>query len=232
MTVVPRFMFPPHPSPSLKITPEMLNFHENQGAWIAQRKFNGAHSVIWIYQDQMEMWNRRGDPFSTYRITDNMKKCFLHNLNRDYNTEYVLNGELLHTKAKSAITNKQAAENVIVLFDILYAGSYLTSMTTLERLAFLETIAPSKGLEPKKRAFSVCEEGESQLWLAETFHDEFSYHFWEMYEFDKYGNDKYPEIEGLMLKQKEAKNTSLGNRPNDVQWMLRCRKTKTKLYQF
>jgi hypothetical protein len=153
-------------------------------------------------------------------------------LNRDYDTEYVLDGELLHTKAKYKATGKQAAQNVIVLFDILYAGKYLTIPTNMERLAMLQEVAPPVEMEPKKRALLVAKEGESQVWLAETFHDDFSYRYWEMYDFDQYGNDKYPEIEGLMLKQKDAKNTSIGTRPNDVSWMLRCRKTKEKMYQF
>jgi ATP-dependent DNA ligase len=232
VTAVPRFLFPAHPPSSMKITPDMLNYHEQQGAWIAQRKFNGSHAVIWVYQNQVEMWNRQGEPFSTYRPTESMKRCFLHSLNRDYDTEYVFDGELLHTKAKLQSTQKQAADNVIVLFDMLYAGKYLTSLTTMERLELLHKIAPPTVLEPKKRAHKICQEDESQLWLAETFTEEFSYRFWEMYEQDTAGFDKYPEIEGLVLKQKDAKNTSLGTRPNDVTWMLKCRKTKEKIYQF
>lgn len=232
MTATPRFLFPPHPASNMKITADMLDYHERQGAWIAQRKFNGSHAVIWVYQNQLEMWNRRGDPFTTYRTTEGMRKCFLHSLNRDYDTEYVFAGELLHTKAKLQTTQRQAAENVIVLFDLLYAGKYLTSLTTMERLELLHKIASPIGLEPKKRAHKICQEDESQIWLAETFTEEFSYRFWELYDFTESGLDKYPEIEGLMLKQKDAKNTNLGTRPNDVTWMLRCRKTKEKMYQF
>lgn len=228
----PKFIFPPHPLPNAKITAEMLQQHDDQGAWIAQRKFNGAHSVIWLYQDQVQMWNRRGDPFSTYQITEGMKNCLLYGIERDYDTEYVLNGELLHNKAKLQKTGKQAVENVIVLFDLLFMNKYLTHLTTLERLDLLHKIAPSKGLEPKKRALFVAEKQESQIWIAETFHNDFSYRFWEMFDFTENDEDNYPEIEGLMLKLKNAKNTSVGSKPNDVNWMLRCRKTKGKMYQF
>ncbi len=229
---VPKFIFPPHPSPSMMITPAMLDLHEKQNAWVAQRKFGGSHAVIWVYQSQMAMWNRRGEPFSTYTMTEEMKQCFLLGLERDYDTEYVLNGELLHTKSKSKITGKQAVRNCVVLFDILFAGRYLSNLTTLQRLDMLEEIAPSTTLEPGKRAFFVTNSGESQVWRAETFFDEFSYRYWEFFDTDDLGNDRYPEIEGLMLKNKTAKNTSLGNRPNDVPLMLRCRKTKEKMYQF
>lgn len=228
----PKFLFPAHPSPNMKITPQMLDSHEAKGAWIAQRKFNGAHCVIWIFQDQVQMWNRQGEPFGTYQMTEGMKKNLLYGLDRDYDTEYVLNGELLHNKAKLATSGRQAVENVVVLFDVLYAGKYLTNMTTLERMDLLSEIALASELEPKKRALKVCENFESQLWLAETFYDDFSYRFWELYEHNDNGDDLYPEIEGLMLKMKDAKNTSIGNKPNDVLWMIRCRKTKEKMYQF
>lgn len=228
----PRFIFPPHPFSALKIPPETLHQYEAQGVWLAQRKFNGSHAIIWVYQDQVAMWNRRGIPFSTYRITENMKKCFLYGLNRDYDTEYVFDGELLHTKAKLQTTGKQAVENVVVLFDILFEGKHLSNHTVLDRLDLLRKIAPPGGLEPKNRAFFVTNYGESQIWLAETFFDDFSYHFWEMNDINDKGIDMHPEIEGLMLKSKESKNTAIGTRPNEVNWMVRCRKNKKKLYQF
>jgi hypothetical protein len=228
----PKFLFPPHPAPSLKITPEMLNQHEEQKAWLAQRKFNGSHCVVWIYQNQVVTWNRNGEPFGNYQLTKGMKDCFLLGLDRDYDTEYVLDGELLHNKAKIKTTNKQAVENTIVLYDVLYAGKFLTNLTTVDRMKLLYDLARPKGLEEKNRAFKVDSYNESSLWVAETFYDDFSYRFWEMFEKNERDEDQYPDIEGLVLKQKEAKNTSTGTRPNDVKWMLRCRKTKERMYQF
>lgn len=230
--MTPRFLFPPHPAKNLKITPDMLTSYERQKAWVAQRKFNGTHVVIWLYQDQVAMWNRRGQPLAQYQMTPKMEKMLLTCFNRNHDTEYVLDGELLHTKAKLQTTNKQAVDNTVVLFDILYAGKFLSNLTTLERLEVLNAFAPNQGLEPKKRALFVSSYDESQIWLAETFHDDFSYRFWEFYDYDTNGNDRHPELEGLVLKNKLAKNTSVGNRPNDVLWMLRCRKTKEKMYQF
>lgn len=224
-----RFLFPPHPQKGLKTTPQALHYYEK--LWVAQRKFNGSHAIIWIHKDQVEIRNRLGEPFSNYRMTNGMRNCFLHCLNRDYDKEYVLDGEVLHTKAKLHHKQRQAAENTIVLFDVLYAGKYLTTLTTLERIALLTSIAPPEQPEPKKRAQLVCTEEESQIWLAETFTEEFSYRFWEFYEYDDNGNDLYPEIEGLILKKKDAKNTGLGTKPNEADWLIRCRKTKEKMYQ-
>ncbi len=228
----PRFLFPAHPAPNIKITPEMLPQHEAHGAWVAQRKFNGTHVVVWVHQNNVGIWNRKGEPLSTYQLTEEMRRCLLYGLDRDYDTEYVLDGELLHTKAKLKTTQRQAVENTIVFYDVLYAGRNLTTLTTLERLDLLYKIAPPDELETKGRAFKVETCGESHIWVAETFYDEFSYHFWEMYEYNDRGEDLYPEIEGLVLKQKNSKNTSIGTRPNDVTWMVRCRKTKENMYQF
>jgi ATP-dependent DNA ligase len=231
-TKAPRFLFPPHPAPNFKITPEMLPQHEAQQVWLAERKFNGSHCIVWVYKNQVALWNRRGEPFGNYQITQGMKNCILYGLDRNYDTEYVLDGELLHNKAKIKTTNKQAAENVIVFYDILYAGKFLTNLTTTERIDLLYKIAPPNGLENKGRAFKVDENDESQIWVAEVFYDDFSYHFWEMYDFNDKGEDQYPEIEGLVLKMRSAKNTGIGSRPNDVPWMIRCRKPKEKMYMF
>jgi hypothetical protein len=228
----PRFIYPPHPSKHLKITPQMLDQHERQKAWVAQRKFNGTHVVIWLYNDKVAMWDRRGITLSSYQLTPQMEKMLLTCFNRDDNKEYVLDGELLHTKAKLKTTKKQAVDNTIVLFDILYAGKPLTDLTTLERLDLLAEVAPTQGMEQKKRAQFVSCYDNSQVWLAETFYDDFSYRFWEFYDYDSNNNDRHPELEGLVLKNSTAKNSNAGARPNDVLWMLRCRKTKEKMYQF
>ena len=79
------------------------------------------------------------------------------------------------------------------------------------------------------RAFLAKQEGESNSWLAERFYDEFFYHFDECMDEEK-GVDKYPEIEGLILRLKNSKLHS--NPKRDVEWIMRCRKPKNKVYDF
>jgi hypothetical protein len=95
--------------------------------------------------------------------------------------------------------------------------------------------------EPKKRGLMVSEYGDeagkhpeylSQIWLAETFRDEFLYRFYEMYEFDKHGRDKFPDIEGLVCKRAKHSMLKSGNQEYDVGWMMRVRKTKENVYLF
>lgn len=232
----PRFVNPPHPGTAARIRREDLKTYEKMGTYLAQRKFNGVHSVIWIHRDNAAMWDRRGIPQTLYKITPGMKACLL-GLNRDPEKELVVAGELLHTKAKSKITDKQCATDTIVLFDVLYYGDHLTQMNQVERLVLLTQLCrkPTKrepgnfpGATP--RALIVSEIETAHLWLAESFFDDFSYHFDEMIETDKRGNDKYPEIEGLVLRLRESRLQA--NSKGDVDWLIRCRKFKEKVYTF
>jgi hypothetical protein len=241
MTVDPRFILPPHPSPSMRIEREHLPKYEQMGQWVAQRKFNGVHSVIWIFQDKVAMWDRRGITQTFYKLTPSMTRCLL-SLNRDPHKELIVVGEVLHSKAKSKITNAQCATHTIVLFDVIYYGDHLTRMTQLERLALLSEMCGNPTvMEPggfagsTSRALVVRDDEESHLWLAQVFNDDFLYHFDECIEEDKHKNDKYPEIEGLVLRIKDSRLTVGGS--GDVNWLLRCRKPKistdgTSVYQF
>lgn len=225
------FIYPPHPQTKLKIRPESLDRLEQEGGWIAQRKYNGSHCVVHIKKGKVQIWNRIGEPFRTYQLMPSMIGCFLQGI--DDSLELVLDGELLHTKAKSKITNKQAQTNTIVLYDILFCNRILLQMPFEERYNLLSGICGKpKIYEPKKRGLAVSKVEESELWLAENFLEEFAYRFYEMYEFDREGNDKFPEIEGLVCKRGKGSFLNIGNTKYDVSWMMRVRKTKEKIYLF
>lgn len=225
----PRFLYPQHPKSGILIAPLQLDDYESQGHWLAQLKFQGSNSVLWVYNDEFMLWNRSGEPFTTYRAKESMKKC-IQQLKLERNTEYVFNGELLHTKAKSKTSNKQAVTDTIVLFDILYAGKHLNEPLE-QRLALLNLICNDPKTHDKdKQGLVVAKQEESQIWLAETFPDDFSYHFWKFVDTDASGNDRYPLIEGLMLKRKGSNLVGFGTKPVDVTWMTRCRKMKEKTY--
>ncbi len=226
------FIFPPHPHKSMRIHPDSIDRLEKEGGWLAQRKYNGSALVAHLHHGEVKLWNRHSEPFTTYKLTPSMVAAF-NQLNIDPEREVVLNGELLHTKAKSKITNAQAATNTIVLYDILFLDTILLYKGFAERFAILNQICNApKVQEKKKRALEVCKADESQIWLSEVFHDEFSYRFYEFYEFDAAKNDKYPEIEGLVCKRAEGSVLKMGNVKYDVDWMIRVRKTKEKVYLF
>jgi hypothetical protein len=225
------FLYPPHPDSNMRIRPESVELLEKEGGWIAQRKYNGSHAVIHINNNEVSIWNRHSEPFTTYQVTPAMIACFLA---FDIRGEVVLDGELLHTKAKLKTANEQAQTNTIVLFDVLYINGPLLMQSFAERYEALRKICGNPtALEPKKRDLFVKECDGSQLWLAENFESDFSYRFWEFYEHDKQENDLFPEIEGLVCKKTgPASRLQLGVRPYDVSWMMRVRKKKDKIYLF
>jgi len=230
------FYFPPHPKSKNKMPREELPRYED-GNFLAQLKFNGIHAVIYIlYSDgrsKIVIHDRRGVKLSTYQLTDSMFAC-LSSLNLKDLQDYVFVGELLHTKAKSKITDKQAQTNTIVLFDVLGAeGRYLADKDQVQRLKILSDLCNNpKKQEPKGRGLTISTSGESELWLAEVFEDDFLYHFDEFFDFHaKTKQDKYPEIEGLILRDKDGMLLA-GDRLQDVDWMLKVRKQKQNLYPF
>jgi hypothetical protein len=241
MSKKPRFILPPHPNAHMRIRRNDLPMYEGMNKYVAQRKFNGTHVVIWIYKNEVSLWDRRGIPLTLYKLSNDMKQCLL-SLVRDSEKEMVVVGELLHTKAKSKVTGQQEATDTIVLFDVLmHNDNYQTISNQVDRLNLLAAICnyPTKLEGPKfagatSRALIVKEQGTAHLWLAEVFTHEFQYHFDECCtdQFTKEGHDKYSEIEGLILRQKDTrlsiKNTGIG----DVDWLIRCRKRKEKVYTF
>jgi hypothetical protein len=229
--VTPRYLYPQHPASGILIASQQLDDYEAQGKWLAQLKFQGSNCVVWYCNGNIAFWNRRKQPMTSFRPKDDgMLHCF-RNLNLQVDTEYVFVGELLHTKVKSKITNKQVVDNTIVLFDILFVNKYLYKETVEERLAILTDICRDPQTYAKeKMALKVNEYKGSQLWLAETFYEEFAYNFWKYVDEDDRGNDRYPLIEGLMLKLKDSTNVGFGTKPIDVNWMVRCRKKKEKTY--
>ena len=236
--IKPRFLMPPHPTQHMKIRRQDLPTYEAMGKYVTQRKFNGTHSVIWIHAEDVVLWERRGRPMTLYHLTPGMKRCLL-SLDRDLDKELIVVGELLHSKAVSKITNQQAAKDTIVLFDVIYYDNHLTTLNQVDRLELLASLCgnPTKleaGAFPgaTKRAWVVRDDRDSHLWMAETFTKDFSYHFDECCfdQLDKQGRDRYPEIEGLVLRQKDSKLTIGGS--GDVNWLVRCRKTKDNVYAF
>src|SRR6266404_3361584 len=161
------FILPPHPKSSMKIQREDLPFYEGQRIWVAQRKFNGVHVVIWTNGKDVEIWERTGKSLTLYKLTESMKKC-LASLAK--NKEIVVVGELLHSKAVNKTTQQQEAKDTIVLFDILKHNKLLTNLSQIDRLVLLAYLCGNpKTLESPKfpgatrRALIVKTEGISNL---------------------------------------------------------------------
>jgi len=127
--------------------------------------------------------------------------------------EYWLDSELLNHK-----TTDHHYKNRIVLFDILWAGKYLfKGPTTFERQEMLYSLCGNP--QECEGKYGLALVVSDNIWLAENFEAadfimEYKRHL-----------DK-DQIEGIVLKQKDARITNLGQSESEseVAWQLRCRK--------
>lgn len=223
------YIYPPYPDQANKIAPDQLASLDRTKQWVCQRKFGGSRAVIKLQKDPdvCEVFDRHGGRFVTLTLTGGLQECLL-GLNLKPGVEYWLDGEWLDKKAKVARTGKQAVQETIVLFDILYAGRYLTAETQVQRLALLDDLAPAAALEPGRRAWAVAGAGTAQLWRAEVFETDFEYRFYEFYELDGRGEDLHPEIEGVILRRRGFRLSNPGFTEYRVRGdVLRCRKPGT-----
>jgi hypothetical protein len=224
-----RYIYPPYPDQRSKVHPDQLAYLDRTGHWLCQRKFGGSRAVVKVRPGDgaCEVWDRHGGTFATLSLTAGLRDCLLGlRLPAD---EYWLDGEWLQHKAKVAATGRQAVTETIVLFDVLYAGRYLIQSTQQERLDILAEICdlPTRP-EPGGRALQVAAVGSAQVWMAETFPDDFEYRFYEFVDSDDDGNDRHPEIEGVVLRHRNFRLTNPGFREYRVKGdVLRCRKPGT-----
>lgn len=206
-------IFPPRPKS--KITPANLPVYESSGKWCVQRKFNGQRTIIHVSEDRtISIFGRECEEHGNFIPTQNLITQ-LQQLDYQPGKSYWLDGELLHAK-----TTTPEYKNKIILFDVLQEGNYFFQRTTLlERYDVLKRICRNPlTLEPKNGiALFVT----PNVWMAETFFDNFSQHFHEKKHLD--------EIEGLVVKKRDSVLDSTGHRYYESTWLIRCRKP-TKNY--
>jgi hypothetical protein len=201
-------LFPPHPDS--KISPHELCDYEKSGKWLAQRKFNGTHVLIYVSKDRkVSILTRHGTPPKLFSLTKSHIDQIL-SLNLEEGKDYWLNGELLDHKTKS-----KEYKGKIVLFDVLHAGRYLIrKFDQLQRIELLDEICRHpKILEPNH---GVALQVTKDLWMAETWKEDFQLHFNELINLD--------EIEGLILRKKNSYIDNFGQKQYNVSWIVRCRK--------
>lgn len=202
-----KILFPPHPN--IRIPVHKLSEYEKTGNWIAQRKFNGTNVVIYISTDRkIHILTRHGTPPKLFSLSQSHIDQIL-SLNFEDGKDYWLNGELLDHKTKNPEYKKK-----IILFDVLHAGKYLIKNTNQEqRLEMLKEICrnPTK-LEKNGLALEVTKD----IWMAESWKDNFEQHFNE--------HIKKDEIEGLILRKLKSFIDNFGQKEYDASWIIKCRK--------
>lgn len=201
-------LYPPHPD--CKIPPHNLGEYEKSGKWVAQRKFNGTHILVYISKDRkVSILTRHGTAPKLFSLSKSHIDQIL-SLNLEDGKDYWLDGELLDHKTK----NKQY-KGKIVFFDVLHAGKYLIkNLNQIQRIQLLNEICRNPtNLEPNSGiALKVTDE----IWMAETWNDNFKKHFEEFINLD--------EIEGLVLRKSDSFIDNFGQKEYGVSWIIRVRK--------
>lgn len=204
-----KIIFPPHPD--TKIPPARLADYEKTGKWVAQRKYNGTHVLVYVSpQREVRILTRHGWPPKLFTLTKDHVRDIC-SLNLEEGKEYWLNGELLDHK-----TTTPKYKGKIVFFDILAAGKYLfNGPNQLARLELLAKVCrnPTQ-LEPYK---GIALQVTDRIWMAETWQDNFVARYKDLI--------TLPEIEGLILRQKTSVLDNFGQKEYQVPWILRVRKT-------
>lgn len=198
-----RYIYPPRPKQT--IPPGALASYENKG-YIAQRKFNGTRNLVYVpLSRECYLMGRHGESHKNYSLSSEQQISILE-LKLDPAKEYVFDSELMHHKTKNL-------KDVIVLYDLLWSGDYLFGVSQLDRLKELRDICGDPGcLEPQGRGLVV----HKNLWLAETFTDEFEFRFYEAYDMDG--------IEGVILRKLNSKINNQGVTKYETNGLIRCRK--------
>lgn len=221
----PQYIYPPYPNRASKISPLDLDQFEQTGRWLVQRKYNGSRTGVRVYREKVSVHDRHGGSLVSMPLTETMKECVL-SLNLNPDVGYWLDGEFLGKKAKVALTQQQAAKDTLVLYDILFMGRHLNQENQQTRLDLLSKICnhPTEH-EPKKRALQVVNKESSHIWMAETFDKEFEYRFYEFVDEDEQGRDLHPEIEGIVLRNKQFILRNAGVKQYSLKGeVIRCRK--------
>jgi len=201
-----RILCPPRPRGKLDPLHELSRFDQS-GKWLAQRKFNGIRTLLWVGPNgEIKLYDRYLKPHN-YSLTSRQSSLILNNLNVEQGQEYWFDGEHLHAKTRSI-------KDTLVLFDVLWAGRFLFGMTQIDRLNLLASLCgnPTR-LEPGGRAI----EAGKGLWMAEIFDTNFMTHYQEALDSDW--------CEGLVLRQRLSKlDTPCRKINEEVRWQKRARK--------
>jgi len=213
-----KVIFPPRPRG--KCNPSDLPYYEGLGTWIVQRKFNDTRNLLHVEPGlQMTVWSRHGCAHKRFSLNTALREEIVANLKLDKGLEYWIDGGVMN-KTKDG-------PNCLILFDLLQAGPYFFAKPDqMGRLALLSDICGNptdKGDIAYDQMAGLALKVSDNIWLAETFTDNFVPRFNEALQTDL--------IEGLVLRRKDSCLENFGRVEYEVDWQIRCRKPH-KNYNF
>jgi len=209
-------MYPPRPKVS--IPPEKIIDYEKKG-YVAQLKFNGTRTLVEMKPGgEIKLWTRNREPHKAYTLSEGMKADLMEfHESSDPDKHVVLDGELMHSKTKGL-------KDVFIAFDILVCeDNYFIDMKMLERFRILDEIMGEQDDREKQTGREIAIYVRDHLWLADTFVYDLAGQFERFKDMD--------EVEGLVLKNPDAKLERGHSENNNSSWLIRARKPN-KNYRF
>ncbi|OFZ17963.1 MAG: hypothetical protein A2X94_08710 [Bdellovibrionales bacterium GWB1_55_8] len=210
-----RLIYPPHPAITWR--PERLD--ELKG-YVAQYKYDDWRILVYFVPGAgVQLFGRRKAPLPRYRPPEQMLRE-LNALPVTRDKLQVLDGGLLHYKTSRI-------KDTLVFWDILiHDGRYLLGTTYRERYDLLTRILGTP-VEPVSLSYAdeasgvrkdivIATRASRHIWLAHLLQGDFQRHFREA--------APLPEIEGLVLKDPNARLTRAHRAESNASWQIRARK--------
>jgi len=203
-----RILFPPRPKGKMNPKAELVSA-ERTGRFVAQRKFNGTRTLMYVDSEGgITLFDRYGRE-NKYQFSHEQKAEAREALILQAGWEYWLDGELMHFKTKGI-------KNTLVFYDLLWEKEFLFGCNQIERLQRLAAICNHPiSLDTDEKALYVSQ----SLRLAEVFDNDF------MALFEQSFNPTWDWCEGLVLRDRNSVlDTPCYKVNEEVRWQKRCRK--------
>lgn len=199
-----RYLWPPRPE--AKIPVSMTGFYDKRN-WMAQAKLNGTCTVIFTNGKDCIFKTRHNDDHKAWEPKQEHIDCFNATSNGRWN---VFVAELMHNKSP-------LLKNMLYVFDILvHEGKQLTGQTFAERQDLLETLIIGEQKDLWYEHSKQVVRARNHVGQSKALYDRITV---------------TPYVEGLVMKNPEAR-LELCNKPdNNTGWQVKCRKV-TKNYGF
>ena len=183
----------------------------------AQYKYNDIRTLFHLFNGEVSLFTRKLVPVKEYNLTPLMKEQLL-SLKLDESKFQLLDGGIMRH-----LTIKR--ENPLVLWDILvHDGYHLLGTTYRHRYSLLKnTCGDPTEFEKDTKNEVGLKIGKGPLWLAPSFQRDFG----RLYQ-KTIGTDY---LEGIILKDVNAKLDSGASERNNTSWQIKIRKpTKSTMF--
>lgn len=200
-----QYLWPPRPESKIPVA--MTNFYDRRG-WQSQAKLNGTCSVIFTNGTECIIKTRHGEDHKAWAMRQEHVDFFRGTAKDGKWNVFV--AELMHNKSP-------LLKDMLYVFDILvHGGQQLTGKTFAERQALLEEIIPGEQQDLWYEHSKFIVRARNHTGASRALYERIT---------------AIPYVEGLVMKDPQAKLGLCNRKDNNTSWQVKCRKV-TKNYSF